>query len=629
MGFAECNHITTHLGMPFCRQKSRTAACNAIIERIENKLNGWKEKCLSQASRTILIKAVAQSIPTYAMSTCIFPKSICSKIDAMYRKLWWGCNNNGNALMLKCWDSICSPKSSGGLGFKRAYDLNIGLMAKMTWLIASDQNIFWIKLIKSKYLRGKSFLADDPSALNCSWLWTDICSCRLLIKEGALYPVTTNSNIQIWTDPWIPSIPNFTPTTSSSNTNTLSLSLVRNLIDQANSCWNMNALNATFSSSSVKEILKIQISPLDRPKTLLWSLSLSGNFSTKSVYLFSQKARFNHTNILIPDNWNNIWNCKIHNRLKHLFWRIINNILPCKTKIGAIFPLPDSCCYLCNSSIETLDRLFITCPFVQQIWSLSFWMLNISCFAHLSIRQWICLIFEKDNLLFTDKILNLEFILYNALVFDNIWRYRNSLAHGGVVLTVQDLVTTITKQADYHWLSIVQSTQSRSPINHLWKAPPICWLKINVDVAFTKDTTHTGVVLRNEHGSISLAAAFKHSCPDAVTAEALAILDAIDILNNIKPKKVIIESDCLNVVSFINGSSNNTFWTASPVVDRIRRCWNCWPTWIFKYTHRSSNGAAHNLANWADNYSFVGYISLDDIPVSVFCDQGYPLVTTL
>ena len=47
------------------------------------RLQGWKEKLLSQAGREVLIKAVIQAIPTYAMSCFKFPMRLCDEISSM------------------------------------------------------------------------------------------------------------------------------------------------------------------------------------------------------------------------------------------------------------------------------------------------------------------------------------------------------------------------------------------------------------------------------------------------------------------------------------------------------------------------------------------------------------------
>lgn len=67
-----------YLGLPFMIGRSKKEIFSYKHDRVWKKLNGWKEKTLSQAKNEDLIKLVVQAIPTYAMSVFLLPSSIIS-----------------------------------------------------------------------------------------------------------------------------------------------------------------------------------------------------------------------------------------------------------------------------------------------------------------------------------------------------------------------------------------------------------------------------------------------------------------------------------------------------------------------------------------------------------------------
>ena len=48
----------------------------------------WKEKFISKAGREILIKIIAQAIPTYSMSLSKIPKVVGDSINSTLAKYW-------------------------------------------------------------------------------------------------------------------------------------------------------------------------------------------------------------------------------------------------------------------------------------------------------------------------------------------------------------------------------------------------------------------------------------------------------------------------------------------------------------------------------------------------------------
>lgn len=126
--------------------------------RWPNALLVGKKKNLSFAGRSVLIKAVAMALPTYTVQTFLLLKCICEKLDNMVRRFWWGYNDQQQHLYLKSWDRLCSPKMSGGLGFRKFREVNEVFTTKLCWQLCTEPNRFWVKLVRSKYLRGRKVL---------------------------------------------------------------------------------------------------------------------------------------------------------------------------------------------------------------------------------------------------------------------------------------------------------------------------------------------------------------------------------------------------------------------------------------------------------------------------------------
>ena len=69
-------------------------------------------------------------MPLYAFSCFRVPKTVCNKLDAIIRVFWWGHDPGVRKLHLVKWDTICQPKSMGGLGYKKFSLINQAMISK-------------------------------------------------------------------------------------------------------------------------------------------------------------------------------------------------------------------------------------------------------------------------------------------------------------------------------------------------------------------------------------------------------------------------------------------------------------------------------------------------------------------
>ena len=69
------------MGLPSFVGQGKKTCFTQIKERIWAKMQGRKEKLLSQVGKEVMIKAVVQSIPTYSMSVFKLPIGLCKDIE--------------------------------------------------------------------------------------------------------------------------------------------------------------------------------------------------------------------------------------------------------------------------------------------------------------------------------------------------------------------------------------------------------------------------------------------------------------------------------------------------------------------------------------------------------------------
>ena len=85
LGIQATTNIGNYLGFPIKHKGVPRNRLNFIVERVMNKLAGWKARFLSFAGRSILVKSVMSSIPNYVMQAATLPSHLCEKLDKINR----------------------------------------------------------------------------------------------------------------------------------------------------------------------------------------------------------------------------------------------------------------------------------------------------------------------------------------------------------------------------------------------------------------------------------------------------------------------------------------------------------------------------------------------------------------
>jgi hypothetical protein len=158
---------------------------------------------MSSAAKEILIKSVAQALPTYIMGVSKLPLGLCDDLMNTIRSFWWGVENGKRKTAWIAWDEMIQKKCCGGLGFKDLRLFNQAMLARQAWRLFQFPDSLCARLFKAKYFpRGN--LVDTAFCSNASATWQAILHGLELLKQGIIWRVGNGTQIRIWRDPWIP-----------------------------------------------------------------------------------------------------------------------------------------------------------------------------------------------------------------------------------------------------------------------------------------------------------------------------------------------------------------------------------------------------------------------------------------
>lgn len=81
LGLPRTDCIGRYLGFPMDMAVRTNSSFNFLLNKIKEKLAGWKTNLLSRVSRVVLINSVVSSIPVHVMRCTEDPKGIYKAVD--------------------------------------------------------------------------------------------------------------------------------------------------------------------------------------------------------------------------------------------------------------------------------------------------------------------------------------------------------------------------------------------------------------------------------------------------------------------------------------------------------------------------------------------------------------------
>jgi hypothetical protein len=122
-----------YLGLPVPEGKMKHGKFKSIKQSFQNRACDWTEKYMSSAAKETLIKAVLQSLATYAMGVFKFPVGLTEDLSHIIRDFWWGDEENKRRMHWMSWEKLTRPKAQGGISFRDLRIFNQALLARRAW----------------------------------------------------------------------------------------------------------------------------------------------------------------------------------------------------------------------------------------------------------------------------------------------------------------------------------------------------------------------------------------------------------------------------------------------------------------------------------------------------------------
>ncbi|GAA0141496.1 hypothetical protein LIER_02628 [Lithospermum erythrorhizon] len=156
MGMREVKDQGKYLGLLSQVGRTKKEVFHFIQAKVEKRISGWKGKLLSQAGKEVMVKSEKSTIPNFVMNCFQLPMGIIDELNRTMANFFWANGDGDKGVHWKAWDKMCDEKLNRGLEFKDLECMNLALLAKHGWRIATQEASLLFKLLKGKYFRRTS-----------------------------------------------------------------------------------------------------------------------------------------------------------------------------------------------------------------------------------------------------------------------------------------------------------------------------------------------------------------------------------------------------------------------------------------------------------------------------------------
>ncbi|CAN1341790.1 Putative ribonuclease H protein At1g65750 [Linum perenne] len=297
------------------------------------------------------------------MQTSLLPAYICDAIDRKICDLIWGSVEGARKIHNINWDTVCKPKSSGGLGLQNARDLNKAFLMKIAWGVFDRPTDLWARVLISKYLKNthNDYVLARKSGF--STIWRGVLKVWPHVLNGIHWSVRDGRSTHFWTDRWVDR--GITLADHALNIRKVDRSLLVSHVCSEPGVWNFDFLSKILPRDIVMQVVGMY-PPADRlgKDSLVWGLEANGVFSVRTTYLMITES----LSYPVDPIWSCIWKWNGPSKIRHFLWQATHKSLLTNEERGRGHLTNQVLCPRCSSHIEYILHVLYECDFALQVW---------------------------------------------------------------------------------------------------------------------------------------------------------------------------------------------------------------------------------------------------------------------
>ncbi|XP_019155928.1 PREDICTED: uncharacterized protein LOC109152735 [Ipomoea nil] len=598
LGVEQAEDFGKYLGLPSVIGRNRKVVFSYIEQKLKQRFGSWNKRLLSMAGKEVLLKSVAQAMPTYTMSIYLLPMTLCVSLERLMNRYWWGKSNVVDGIHWLAWDKMCVPKKYGGMGFKRLHEFNLALLGKHGWRLLTSPDSLVARIFKARYFPNTAFYEATLGG-NPSYVWRSIMASQDLVRSGCRRRVGNGRMTKVWDHPWLPDPHD--PFVHSDQPTQLPDLMVADLIDHDQGIWKQDLILQLFIPRDANLILQTPVC-VDFKDDWYWSGDIRGIYTVKNGY-----KQLGEINGPCDALWNNIWKLQVPPKWRIFLWRAITNILPTITNLIRRRVEIQNVCPACGFLEEDVMHILCNCVYARHVWNIS--QLQIPNFDDHDFMQWV-------ELCLGNSAISAGFLKEQICgILYELWKARN-MAVWDFALPIPTQLCASSHRAWAAWSSsnaLGSPTRSTSTQAALPQLPhgvlhsrqhqaaaslPQDAVICSTDAGFygPQHAPTFGFYVRSPEGVFIAAVNDPITCPyDTLLAEAMAIREALSWLHDHNYHNIVILTDCAVLVdSFRDINSYRSY--LGIVLDSCLRLFNSFPVHSIQFVRRGTNLVAHALA---------------------------------